>query len=274
MLNELAPAEFDFTRDGVKLHCHVQGQGAPLLLLHGITDNGLCWGRTADALAQRYLVYALDLRGHGASDAPPSGYTYADNAADALALLRARGHANAIVLGHSFGARAGMTLAAQFPEAVTKLILEDPPLFDAPAAASPQTLARERFAWFDWLRALRKMSRTELCAQCQAESPRWSDAECAAWAESKAQVSPRLWENDGIDLAGVWRAELEKIICPTLLVYGDAERGSLINLTLAEQVVARLAHGQAAHVANAGHSIHRDEYAAFMAEVNAFLQTT
>lgn len=273
-MNATQWSAFDFTRDGVKLHCHVQGTGAPLLLLHGISDNGLCWGRTADALAQHYTVYAPDLRGHGASDAPSSGYTFEDNAADAAELLRGRGHASAIVLGHSFGARTGMALAATFPHAVSRLILVDPPMFDIPADVPPDVLGSERYAWFEWLRNYQKMSRAELMAQCHTESPQWSDAEVAAWAESKLQANPRLWQRAGIPMPGDWRATLEKITCPTLLVYGDTERGGLIDLTLAEQAVARLANGQAAHVANAGHSIHRDEFAAFMAEVNAFLQTT
>ncbi len=265
---------FDFYRDNVKLHCHIQGSGAPLVLLHGITGSGLCWGRTADALAQEYTVYALDLRGHGESDAPPSGYTYADNAADVVELLRARGHANAIALGHSYGGRIGMTLAAQYPQIVSKLILEDPPLMDPPSDLSPAVLARERFQWFEWLRNLKTHSRAELVAYCRAESPRWSETECDAWAESKLQASPHLWGADGAALGGAWRATMQAIACPTLLVYGDTARGGLIDAALANEAVGLLKRGEAAYVQNAGHSIHRDECAAFNADVRAFIQAT
>ncbi|MCG3141884.1 MAG: 2-succinyl-6-hydroxy-2,4-cyclohexadiene-1-carboxylate synthase [Anaerolineae bacterium] len=263
---------FDFYRDNVKLHCHTQGSGAPLVLLHGITDNGLCWGRTADALAQTYTVYALDLRGHGESDAPPSGYSYADNAADIVELLRVRGAANAIVLGHSYGGRIGMTLAAQYPQSVSKLILEDPPLQDPPADWAPDVLDRERWKWFEWLRNLKKYSYAELVAYCRAESPRWSAAECDAWANGKLQASPRLWETNGAALGGAWRATMRQISCPTLLVYGDTERGGLIDAAMAREAVGLLKQGEAAYVQDAGHSIHRDECAAFNADVNAFLQ--
>lgn len=265
---------FDFTRDNLKLHCHTQGQGAPLVLLHGITDSGLCWGRTADALAENYLVYALDLRGHGESDAPTSGYAYADNAADVLELLRARGHANAIVVGHSYGARISMALAAQYPDAVTKLILEDPPLSDLAANAPIEILDWERYAWFEWLRELKKLARAELLARCHTDSPNWSAEECEAWAESKLQASPRLWEKGGVQFADDWRATMQKILCPTLLIYGETERGGLLDAAAAHQVVGLLKQGEAAQVPDAGHSIHRDGYTAFMADVNAFLQTT
>lgn len=263
-----------FERNGVKLRCYTKGVGTPLLLLHGITDSGLCWGRTADALAENYTVYAPDLRGHGKSDAPPSGYAYADYAADAVALLRLRGPANAVVLGHSLGACIGMFIAAEYPDAVSKLILEDPPLWDVPANVPQDILEREHSAWFDWLRELKKLDQAELVSKSRADSPRWSEAECQAWAASKLQASPRLWEQADIRREQPWRATLRKIACPTLLVYGDPERGGLINAALASEVVGMIQHGEAAYVPGTGHSIHRDEHAAFMAEVNAFLQAT
>ena len=263
-----------FERDGVKLRYHKKGAGAALLLLHGITDSGLCWGRTADALAQNFTVYALDLRGHGESDAPASGFAYADYADDAIELLRANDLADALMMGHSFGARVGMTMAAAHPARVSKLILVDPPLFDIPENVPQDVLDAERVQRFEWVRALKPRSRAELIAQIHDESPNWSEDECAAWADSKLQVSPRIWQANGVQIASAWRATMERIVCPTLLVYGDAARGSLIDLSLAEQVIARLPYGQAAHVPNAGHSVHRDEFDALLFEVNAFLQTT
>ncbi len=263
-----------FERDGVKLVYHKKGAGEPLLLLHGITDSGLCWGRTADALAEQYTVYALDQRGHGASDAPPSGYAYADCAMDVLEMRRALEIENAIVMGHSYGAKIGMTMAAMQPASVSKLILIDPPLSTFPLDAPPDMVARERLEMFRWLFTLEPLEREKLRAWIHEASPRWSEAECAAWADSKIQVSPRIWQEGGIQIADDWLATFAQITCPTLLVYGDAALGSLIDLALAEQVIARLQYGQAAHVPNAGHSIQRDEFEACMAEVNAFLQTT
>lgn len=267
-------SSLSFERNGVKLRYYTKGAGAPLLLLHGITDSGLCWGRTADALAQDYTVYAPDLRGHGESDAPPSGYAFADYAADAVELLGVRGHANAIVLGHSLGARIGMAIAAGYPHTVSKLILEDPPLPEMPANVPQEVIEREQYAWFDWLRELKKMDRAELIAKCHADSPHWSEAECQAWASSTMEASPRLWEQPGLYREEEWRATMRKLSCPTLLVYGDPERGGLVDAALASEVVGLLNYGEAAYVFGAGHSIHRDEHDAFMAEVNAFLQST
>lgn len=264
-------ARYDFVRDGVKLHYGQKGAGAPILLLHGITDNGACWGRTADALAAHYTVYALDQRGHGKSDAPLGAYTYADYVADALELLRVNGLSNAMVMGHSFGGVVALNLAAESPQAVSKLIVIDPPLFDIDALTPSSVLEQGRFDFFEWLRKLKPLSRAEMIQVCETQSPNWSDDECEAWADSKVDASPRLWEHGGIPTRSDWRTWLPAITCPTLLVYGDSELGGLVDQEKANQVVRALSRGQSAHIPNAGHSVHRDQFATSMNAIHLFL---
>src|SRR6185503_650220 len=54
-------------------HVVVDGSGPPVLLLHGFPQTHLCWDRVAPALAERHTVVLADLRGYGASAAPPGG---------------------------------------------------------------------------------------------------------------------------------------------------------------------------------------------------------
>ena len=264
-------SEHDFVRDGVKLHYWQKGAGAPILLLHGITDSGACWGRAADGLAAHYTVYALDQRGHGKSDSPVRAYTYADYVADALELLRVNGYTNAMVMGHSFGGVVALNLAADFPQAISKLLVVDPPLFDIDSSTPSSVLEQGRYDFFEWLRKLKPLSRAELIQVCQTQSPTWSDDECETWAESKMDASPRLWQEGGIPIRSEWRAWLPAITCPTLLVYGDSELGSLVDEQKANQVVCALQQGTSAHIPNAGHSVHRDQFATFMRAINLFL---
>jgi N-formylmaleamate deformylase len=77
-----------------------------------------------------------------------------------------------------------------------------------------------------------------------------------------------------VPMMSEWRAMLDKVECPALLIYGDPERGGIVDGVKANQVAAQIKYGEAAFIPNAGHSIHRDEHDAFMAEVNAFLQVT
>ncbi|GAB3210513.1 alpha/beta fold hydrolase [Nocardia tengchongensis] len=93
--------------DGTTIVYRVTGpEGArPLVLLHGWSGNLLCWGRAADLLAEQFRVIAVDLRGHGYSDAPETGYDDPKNwAADIAAVLAAEDiTAGALLLGWSYG---------------------------------------------------------------------------------------------------------------------------------------------------------------------------
>ena len=76
--------------NGIKIHyTRTGGTKPPLVLSHGITDNGLCWTRLAQFLEPDYDVIMYDARGHGLSDAPQEGYSYTDMAADLAGLIQA-----------------------------------------------------------------------------------------------------------------------------------------------------------------------------------------
>jgi pimeloyl-ACP methyl ester carboxylesterase len=71
-------------------------------------------------------VTAYDLRDHGASDVPDSGYTSADMAADLRNLHAVQGLNPALLVGYSFGAVIAMYSAVSYPDMVRGLILSDP----------------------------------------------------------------------------------------------------------------------------------------------------
>ena len=63
-------SEFGNT-NGIQIHFNrTSGGGEPLILVHGITDNGLCWTRLAKSLELEYDITMTDARGHSGSDAP------------------------------------------------------------------------------------------------------------------------------------------------------------------------------------------------------------
>src|SRR5215471_5043735 len=103
-----------------------------MLLLHGITSSALSWVRVGPALADRYRVYALDMRGHGDSIKPPAGaYSLRHTADDAAALIEALGLERPAVMGHSWGGATAMVLAGGVGSEkpvppLSHVILEDP----------------------------------------------------------------------------------------------------------------------------------------------------
>jgi pimeloyl-ACP methyl ester carboxylesterase len=113
---------------GLKFHIQQEGQGPDALLIHGVTGDLSIWMLSGlmQALSATHRVTAYDLRGHGYTEAPPTGYTSADHAADALALMDTLGMDRARIVGHSFGAVIAAHVAAEAPDRVEALVLSDP----------------------------------------------------------------------------------------------------------------------------------------------------
>jgi len=115
------------TANGVTLHYLQMGSGPDVVMLHGISGNLAVWHlRMVPLLQEHFRVTTYDLRGHGNSDMPPSGYTTRHMADDLLGLLDALGIADADLVGHSFGADIALHLALLHPERVRKLALIEP----------------------------------------------------------------------------------------------------------------------------------------------------
>ena len=121
------------------------GEGAPLVLLHGLFGQAGNFGAVQKVLAGNgRRVLALDLRNHGASP-HAAGMDYAAMAADVAETLRALGAAPADVVGHSMGGKVAMMLALAHPGVVSRLVVVDiapvayPPAF-RPYAEAMQAL--------------------------------------------------------------------------------------------------------------------------------------
>lgn len=105
-------------------HRQYSGDGEPLLILHGLFGNQGNWGWHARRLADRYAVYGLDLRNHGASP-HDANMSYPTMAADVIEWLDAQGMESCHLLGHSMGGKVAMQLAFSEPERVGKLLVAD-----------------------------------------------------------------------------------------------------------------------------------------------------
>ena len=109
---------------------HTAGFGPAVLLLHGYPQTHLIWRHLAPGLARRFSIVAPDLKGYGASDAPPpapdsSNYSKRAMAGELAALMRALGHERFAVVGHDRGARVAYRMALDHPECVAKLVVLD-----------------------------------------------------------------------------------------------------------------------------------------------------
>jgi len=100
--------------DGQQLHYLRAGEGPPLLLLHGLLGGSFCWRLNLDALSREHTVFAVDLPGHGESDAPRELDCSMATQAGRVSSLLERLHLEEVdVVGASWGGAIAMFLAAQ-----------------------------------------------------------------------------------------------------------------------------------------------------------------
>jgi pimeloyl-ACP methyl ester carboxylesterase len=115
--------------NGIRLHyLDHAGEGPTLLLFPGLNANAVFFEGLAKAgLVPTLRVVSVDLRGRGLSDAPDTGYTMRDHAADIVGLLDHLQMERVALGGHSFGGLLSYYLAAEYPERVERIVVIDSP---------------------------------------------------------------------------------------------------------------------------------------------------
>ncbi|NOX60501.1 MAG: alpha/beta fold hydrolase [Chloroflexi bacterium] len=107
----------------VKLYYEVEGQGDPVLFLHGLGSSGEAWFFQREPFAAKYRVILLDTRGHGRSDKPPGPYSVPMFADDVAAFLHRLDVGPVHVVGLSMGGMIAFQLAVDHPDLVRSLVI-------------------------------------------------------------------------------------------------------------------------------------------------------
>lgn len=114
--------------DGINIHYYrTGGNKPPFILLHGATDNGLCWTPLAELLAVKYDVIMPDAQGHGLSDRLDPAFTFESHTHQVAGLARELGIKKPLIMGHSMGADTAVNIVIEYPSLPRAIVLEDPP---------------------------------------------------------------------------------------------------------------------------------------------------
>lgn len=242
--------------------------GPPVVLLHGIGSRGQSWWPVIDPLAKRFHLFTLDLRGHGASGKPASGYLLEDYAADLDATIDRLALGQPRIVGASLGALITLVWASERPERAAALVLEDPSLRTQP----------EILGAFDGWQTLAALPREAAAAWYKQENPDWSDEDCLRRAETITSTAPGVFaelRTAAVDALATGTTDrlaiLSGITSPTLLLHGNPERGGMVHPEDAERLVQLMPRAQKVYVAKAGHHLHREASDEFLAAVIPFL---
>jgi N-formylmaleamate deformylase len=257
--------------NGLRIHyTRTGGDKPPLLLSHGFSDDGLCWTPVVEQFARDFDAIMVDTRGHGRSDGPETGYSYAAYADDLHGVITALGLRRPAVLGHSMGAATALALAGLYPDAPGAILLEDPPAFWLDMRPEPEEVDMWQTRQRAWITKLKRQTREELIATKHAESPDWSEAELGPWADSKLRLSFNVLNLDHTAIPD-WQALARRVACPALLITADPALGAIVDSAGAAALQELVPQLQVAQIAGAGHNIRRERFDDYLAVVRAFL---
>lgn len=253
--------------NGTRINVLDEGEGHPLVLLHGLGGCWRDWEPQLDALRDRYRVLVVEHRGHGRSARPPGPVSIAQFAADVAAVCRHLGIDHAWVVGLSMGGMIAQELALAEPELVEALVLCDTGTHMGDRAAA-------------WLRDEAGRVRVEGFADARGEVgdattwSRWTLARQPAVARTNVRESqatdPDCWAEAALAVAAHdTRDRVGAIACPTLVVWGD-EDGAL-PASLAGPLAAALGGAPVVVIPDAGHVCNLEQPAAFDRAVEDFL---
>lgn len=258
---------------GTKLHYYRSGGLKPaLVLVHGITDDGLCWTPVAEVLSESYDTIMVDIRSHGKSEAPDDGYDYETMAAELNCLISELGLIHPVILGHSMGAMISLVLASLNPDLPAAILLEDPPPLWVPAQ-SVSADEEHHASMKVWMTDLKAKTYPELLTEGRLFNPDWSDKELDPWAKSKQRFNLKIFSL--INSEPYILSEIPKIIkqitCPVLLITADTDRGAILTEADVTELKLLVPDLMVTNISGAGHNIRRNQFALYMNVVKNFL---
>jgi pimeloyl-ACP methyl ester carboxylesterase len=263
------------SRDGVRLAClDFGGEGAPVLLLHGLAGHAREWAQTASWLTQRSRVIALDGRGHGCSERAPDDVSRAAQVADAAFVIERLELSPVVVVGQSLGALTALSLAAERPDLVRGLVVVD----GSPAGGREGAAIAAR----DIGRALRQWP-VPFASRTAAENffrERFGGPLAAsAWTAGLEQRDGGWWPRFDVDVmvrtlhAAVvepsWAA-WARVSCPTLLVRSGND---YVEPDVAREMLERQPRARLVEMTDAAHDVHLDKPDAWRETLSTFLDT-
>jgi pimeloyl-ACP methyl ester carboxylesterase len=245
------------------------GEGRPLVLVHGLMGRGSTWPRQLPWLRQHGRVYTYDAPWHRGRDVPDphpiSTERFVADLGEAVEGAVASSGEPAVLVGHSMGALHSWCLAAERPELVAAVVVED---------MAPDFRGRTTGPWEPWVHAL--PVEFETAEQVFAEfGPVAGQYFLEAFDRTEAgwrlHGHPETW----IEIAAEWGRrdywdQWRAVSVPTLLLEAGGSVAPQGQMLAMSEMTSRATY---VHVPGAGHLIHDDAPVKYREAVEAFLST-
>ncbi len=256
--------------NGVSLRYEVEGNGKPLVLIHGWALSRSEWDGQVELLLPHYKVIRYDRRGFGESSGKPD---FTADPADLKALLETLGHPRAHILGHSQGGGVALTFAVRYPEMVEGLILFGT---GPPAGFGLAWDGADAFPFAEW---------TEIARTHGVDSLKEAMSSMAAnmfpgRPDGARRARTELVSYRGLDLIDPAAPsnlveparvdELRTVRAPTLVIVGEYEMPYM--QVVADALTYGITGAKKVVVPGGGHAVNWVEPERFVAEILRFLR--
>lgn len=257
-------------RDGIRVGYDVYGAahaGTVLLLPTWLIATAEHWKFQVPVLARRYRVVTVDPRGNGRSDRPtdPAAYQFAEQVADALAVLDELGVASATAAGVSCGGNVATLLAATAPDRVDGVVVVAPALWPLAPPLPPrrgydfaQDYGEDADGWalynaHAWRRDRQRFARFfwgEIFPEPHSSKPVEDGVGWTSLTDAEAMIATQTTCELAFSDRAACLAMLERIRCPVLVVHGTEDR---ISPLARSETVAEVTGGDLLLVDGGGH---------------------
>jgi pimeloyl-ACP methyl ester carboxylesterase len=249
----------------VQLYECKEGQGPPLIFIHGWAATHRFWKYQIPFFAQKFQVIAYDLRGHGDSEKPVSGYSIRDHLVDLESILVNAKISNPVLIGHSLGGMIALQSTLDDLVDPRGLVL---------VGTSPHPVGtRKRNLEFSLLRFLIRLSRKR--ASKFTEKALFApdvNQELVEWVNAESERTPTKAILEILQHVKAFNVipRLSEIHVPTLIITGEYE--SAIDSQRLDQMVEMIPQAKSDVISGAGHNCMLEKPAEFNSIVASFLQ--
>ncbi len=245
---------------GLETYYTLDGRGESVVLLHGWGTSSESLAGVAASLRTTFRVLSLDLPGFGWSQGPPGAWGTEEYSAHVIAVLDRVDTAQAAFVGHSFGGRIAITLAARQPARVSRLALV------ASAGVRPRRGARYHFR-IATTKFLARIAAMPGCGRLGERAlTRWRDRVGSRDYRVAGRMRPTLVKVVNEDLTPL----LPTVQAPTLLLWGDQDQE--VGRHAMEVMAARIPRARLVVVPGSGHFPFQDAPDLFLQQLTGFLQ--
>jgi pimeloyl-ACP methyl ester carboxylesterase len=254
------------TTDQGIVHYEVFGRGRPVILLHGWLGSWGLWQETMEYLGHYYRTYALDFWGFGESGKKRDTYAVQDFVSLVNQFMEQLGILQAPLVGHSMGGTVSLSVALQYPEKVSKVVVVGSPMVGSSLSILLKLFGRSPIAFIVYHNLWAFKLSYRLLAPFYSSDPNWVHM-------MDRDLSRTTLESFLFSIASLrktdLRPNLHKLSIPVMGMYGDKD--IVVHPKQWQPMQAGITNARIERFPKSGHFIMLDEPAKFMNILRNFL---